>query len=46
MSDALEKAFPCGGCPTYTGDPLVHLKICPTNYRKRAVEFARLLGVV
>ncbi len=44
MSEALEKAFPCGGCSNYLGQTGEHLKICATNYRGRARQFAKLLG--
>lgn len=42
LSEALERAFPCGGCAAYTGGP--HLAICPVNYRRRARELLALMG--
>ena len=52
-SEALEAAFPCAGCAKFVapdwhagGNQKGHLALCPVNYRSRAMDFARLLGVL
>ena len=46
ISDALEKAFPCADCSRYMGNHDQHFAICPTKYRGRALDFARLIGAL
>ena len=45
ISEALEANFPCVGCARYT-DNGQHFGGCPVNYRLRAMDFARALGLV
>ena len=45
ISEALETHFPCVGCSKYT-DNGQHFGGCPVNYRTRAMDFARALGLV
>ena len=44
LSEALEQAFPCGGCEKYLGNGQ-HLQICSVNYRRRAREMLVLMGL-
>ena len=46
ISDALEKAFPCADCARYMGNADQHFAICPSKYRGRALDFARLIGAL
>jgi len=46
VSEALERAFPCADCARYMGNADQHFAICPSKYRGRALDFARLIGAL
>jgi len=46
ISEALEKAFPCADCARYMGNADQHFAICPSKYRGRALDFAKLIGAL